>query len=1021
MFAKVVSAGVQHARERDVAEGGTDGEPPAKLAESMGSVVAAAMAAAAAGRKLQLDLSDWQRGHVEKWFRQHGVLILSYYTLGALAYWAFEDWGPLRSAYYLTATATTNGDISPASPSGRLFSCVYILLGISVVMGGISPLAEFFLEWSMSKVLAPLASVLAARSDEILATMETASVTLERHVAAELAKAALENSYRRWAAQLVPLRFLALVRSSVQSARSEARKESHPPADGRSSLPSRAAGRRPTLTSAHSKESHNSSVEDVDDDGWDVLGRYERSPMPSGVGRRRQRWGAIREGAPASISPRSPPPSPPPPPAAAGSEPAFQLGVSLADGSLRPKVTRTPAQLAALDAARQKANQLRAERAGPPGTAPLSVAAATAAWPPAACAAATPTASPPALPADALGRRDLLKRQMSERRALQLKDPIDASSPSDPTRLPLRLGMPAMPARVMPAAVPLPQPIGAGSRRASESADGIGDDDKELVSWRSGLAERPPMLRQRSTLRGASKGETPPAKPTLALTIPAHVHTDEKSGLDLMNSARLLMSKITGFAEPHAPASSRRPTAPAVPAAAPTPAPEPAPSVHLGVSFSSRSDHPIETGLSFLSPSLFSWGKTSAHTITPSPRSSTAPGLAATSPAALEHQPAASRASPSPPPSAAPSGTASGTASAAAGIGATRRLVPTRHVASHMFEYIRAAMLFLLVLAFGLSISCGVHGYSWVDGLYWTIGCMTTAGGDLEATSKLLQVLYILYMPLAAVAMLTVARIVLQASLRLDIRRDNYALKIYSLLLDEAKEKMEPDVTMREADFVLAVLKARSLIDTETLEAIRTQFGEITRRHRPRGAPASAAVVDAIVVFDHLVQQKRVRSVEAYQEANGGQTPPTDEAHGDERHALVYVHTRTPDRGFKEWYEAHWECSVLGTKRMDDAHDGAYDGGANGSGGADGGDNSGANGLRLGDNCDSALFDPGDDDADEKATLTAGVPASRLLSERGAMVNARPPARLPRGATLPSMGSAGRMADAGSYRRLYDA
>jgi hypothetical protein len=338
-----------------------------------------------------------------------------------------------------------------------------------------------------------------------------------------------------------------------------------------------------------------------------------------------------------------------------------------------------------------------------------------------------------------------------------------------------------------------------------------------------------------------------------------------------------------------------------------------------------------------------------------------------------------------------------------------------------MFEYIRAAMLFLLVLAFGLSISCGVHGYSWVDGLYWTIGCMTTAGGDLEATSKLLQVLYILYMPLAAVAMLTVARIVLQASLRLDIRRDNYALKIYSLLLDEAKEKMEPDVTMREADFVLAVLKARSLIDTETLEAIRTQFGEITRRHRPRGAPASAAVVDAIVVFDHLVQQKRVRSVEAYQEANGGQTPPTDEAHGDERHALVYVHTRTPDRGFKEWYEAHWECSVLGTKRMDDAHDGAYDGGANGSGGADGGDNSGANGLRLGDNCDSALFDPGDDDADEKATLTAGVPASRILSERGAMVNARPPARLPRGATLPSMGSAGRMADAGSYRRLYDA
>ena len=36
LFAKVFSAGVQHAHERDVAEGGIDGEPPAKLAESMG-------------------------------------------------------------------------------------------------------------------------------------------------------------------------------------------------------------------------------------------------------------------------------------------------------------------------------------------------------------------------------------------------------------------------------------------------------------------------------------------------------------------------------------------------------------------------------------------------------------------------------------------------------------------------------------------------------------------------------------------------------------------------------------------------------------------------------------------------------------------------------------------------------------------------------------------------------------------------------------------------------------------------
>ena len=234
-----------------------------------------------------------------------------------------------------------------------------------------------------------------------------------------------------------------------------------------------------------------------------------------------------------------------------------------------------------------------------------------------------------------------------------------------------------------------------------------------------------------------------------------------------------------------------------------------------------------------------------------------------------------------------------------------------RRVAAHLHDFIRAAMLFLLVVVLGMAIACGVHSFNWVDGLYWTIGVLTTAGGELEASSELLQVLYILYMPLAAVTMLTIAQIIVQSTLRFRIRHDNHALHIHALLQDEARARADPGAVMREADFMLAVLKARSLIDNETLEAIRAQFGVITRRHRPRGSSAANAIVDAAVVFDHLVQQGRVLSLECYRDAHQGAEPPLAAA-SDDRTAPVYVHTRCPDRGFEEWFDKHWVRGVVG-------------------------------------------------------------------------------------------------------------
>ena len=53
------------------------------------------------------------------------------------------------------------------SAGGKLFSCVYILLGISVVMGAITPLFEALLEQIHHRLIAPLADRLVLFHSEL--------------------------------------------------------------------------------------------------------------------------------------------------------------------------------------------------------------------------------------------------------------------------------------------------------------------------------------------------------------------------------------------------------------------------------------------------------------------------------------------------------------------------------------------------------------------------------------------------------------------------------------------------------------------------------------------------------------------------------------------------------------------------------------------------------------------------------------------------------------------------------------
>jgi len=68
-----------------------------------------------------------------------------FYASGCLVYNYLEGWSPLDVVYFLTVTSTTvgYGDSCPSSPLGKLITCVYALVGITVILGALAPLVNF--------------------------------------------------------------------------------------------------------------------------------------------------------------------------------------------------------------------------------------------------------------------------------------------------------------------------------------------------------------------------------------------------------------------------------------------------------------------------------------------------------------------------------------------------------------------------------------------------------------------------------------------------------------------------------------------------------------------------------------------------------------------------------------------------------------------------------------------------------------------------------------------------------------
>ena len=73
-----------------------------------------------------------------------GVLFLT----GTLFYWRFEDWTIIQALYFCVVTLTTvgYGDLAPTSDGTQIFTIVYILTGLGVLVALLASVAEAYIE-----------------------------------------------------------------------------------------------------------------------------------------------------------------------------------------------------------------------------------------------------------------------------------------------------------------------------------------------------------------------------------------------------------------------------------------------------------------------------------------------------------------------------------------------------------------------------------------------------------------------------------------------------------------------------------------------------------------------------------------------------------------------------------------------------------------------------------------------------------------------------------------------------------
>ena len=72
-----------------------------------------------------------------------GALVLT----GTIVYWRFEDWTIVQALYFSVVTLTTvgYGDLTPTSAGTQIFTIIYILTGLGVLVALLSSIAQQYI------------------------------------------------------------------------------------------------------------------------------------------------------------------------------------------------------------------------------------------------------------------------------------------------------------------------------------------------------------------------------------------------------------------------------------------------------------------------------------------------------------------------------------------------------------------------------------------------------------------------------------------------------------------------------------------------------------------------------------------------------------------------------------------------------------------------------------------------------------------------------------------------------------
>jgi voltage-gated potassium channel len=81
----------------------------------------------------------WREPH----FRSLATLALIAITSGTIFYWLVEDLRPVDSLYFSVMTLATvgYGDFAPHTDAGKLFTVVYVLVGVGILLAFLSRVA----------------------------------------------------------------------------------------------------------------------------------------------------------------------------------------------------------------------------------------------------------------------------------------------------------------------------------------------------------------------------------------------------------------------------------------------------------------------------------------------------------------------------------------------------------------------------------------------------------------------------------------------------------------------------------------------------------------------------------------------------------------------------------------------------------------------------------------------------------------------------------------------------------------